>query len=1785
MDAPGEAVDAPPAEAPPAQAPPSDAPEVPLRTLNEFTIINTSANNSPVNLAELAYMPPGSVVAVGLVPPVDGQAAPGAQAKVIALQTPPILDWAIQYGSNPGVWLCTEKSWFKLLKPSPAYERLYKPIQRKLDFCLRGTGCIAANHTVNLQGAIAALLQAGPQPGTSQSAYGPEELKEETPFVAPQLAAFVKKLGIPTPQLVSELQQVAVSVVAQRKPPIADAVAPAAPMASPGTGRGRGRGRGAEKRKRISATGDEDEMDDFRGTGRGRGRGGMGRGRGGGNSNMAAHRSRSLTPGGPVVATAAATAEFDGVTGDEDVELDEEEELWKQVEAEEEGTDQQDDMEDIDPNLSPEEREELLEDRREARMLRKFEERLAAKREKEEQADSARGEPPAAVVQWRVPPDMVPEVLAVWEMCMTFAFMLQLPPVPINALQAALMPGPLPVFDQPGSGSGDGSSAPVRRTATVTYDTSTLHDVDYVASAALLRDMHAGLLRMIDGHAPRKQELPTESKLMADEAKTENWVERTAAAINGATADVVGLEAKVAAETLKTREYVLLSPRQKLAILRGLVELALASDVLREHINARIEMLAIPLRLLDGVPEAGPAKRAELFAPAAPSGPLEAEDPDFYIKWMDSVKLGMRKPLGTDYRGRRYWAFGANAGAWRVYVELGLDIGEDDTLNRKPSWGWYEGESLVKLIDWLRSGSLEREAPLLRVLESMPIPKKLTDAPIALETEEEEAELASATIPWSPADLELRRANGYRDIASPLMRGNLNMLPHQPGVPRVPLHVEDRICHCVETLIGDVDYWQAGPLWASRLGELLDKLRYGYRIEEAPECSFSGHDVVISVEEFLSQMGALRAEWGAQLRGPWQDSLRKPGLMRKDVAVHLVALQQFCTSVDTQHVLTRAALMKRVSESRCPLFFPAPNDSVVVFKTGAFVHLDKWMKLAHARGDTAWLQELQATRVRINSLHFAQRYRVAALSYRTYPNLPQSDTPVKQEVKQEGGEGSQEALAPNTPTPSRPPCMWMLLTPLRVALPRFEQAQSEIVVPLYMDNVLPDFVIRSDVYDRCREKVWQPNDRFRTYLGGKQGVKVSGSWYKGRIVHVGSARAPDQEDFDPWDSLQVEWDKVGLEGSTTNKVCPWDIEVDPEAERRLAEERRRLAEEAARAQRAAAKERVAKIVQDLGDVSDDEYVPTGSDSSDDSDDSSGSDERPRGRGRGRRGKPVRRGKSADAPQNPGAGGQQFGQQVPANMSTLQAQQFMQQRQVQLFQQQQAARAGVAGNAGALAGNPGLMAQLQRLQPQQQLQVLQQMAATGQISQAVLQQHVAALQQQQLLQQRQQQQQLLLQQQQQQQQQQQLQQQQLLRQQQQQREMAALQGQAHQIQQQQVVDEWDNGRPIAPDLYSPPLQSQRLMGRQRPTVGQQLLHYLPQTRDAFHYMLLKWYRERGVSRYRIPALMQQELDLRKLFMDVQVRGGYDTVTLTRQWGEMCRAQGVDPAGPAAPTGLGSTLLAAAVLRSHYERCLLDFEDYMLTGGFEADVQAGRIDLGAAAGKGAGMGMAVAGQHYGGVVGGGQQAGVIGNAADIRMQQLQLLQQQQQQQQGGNGYGQGWSVVPPTSEPRRGIVGGTSSSNRVGLSPSGLAARELSRPSTESAAAAAAPGSGWRGQQAPWSTMSPASFEPLDAVSHASGPVAVGMMPQEPPYDAALRAKACSGSAALAAANCAKLLFLTGRGRSGAPAPLGGGSNSSGNGRGVSMGGGRYDRRDMGQRVQLWTELARLLPAALAAAGAQ
>lgn len=31
--------------------------------------------------------------------------------------------------------------------------------------------------------------------------------------------------------------------------------------------------------------------------------------------------------------------------------------------------------------------------------------------------------------------------------------------------------------------------------------------------------------------------------------------------------------------------------------------------------------------------------------------------------------VGLRRPLGVDFRGRQYWVLGGAAGAWRVFVE------------------------------------------------------------------------------------------------------------------------------------------------------------------------------------------------------------------------------------------------------------------------------------------------------------------------------------------------------------------------------------------------------------------------------------------------------------------------------------------------------------------------------------------------------------------------------------------------------------------------------------------------------------------------------------------------------------------------------------------------------------------------------------------------------------------------------------------------------------------------------------------------------------------------------------------------------------------------------------------------------------------------------------------------------------------------------------------------------------------------------------------------------------
>lgn len=80
-------------------------------------------------------------------------------------------------------------------------------------------------------------------------------------------------------------------------------------------------------------------------------------------------------------------------------------------------------------------------------------------------------------------------------------------------------------------------------------------------------------------------------------------------------------------------------------------------------------------------------------------------------------RVGLRRPLGTDFRRRRYWALGHRGGCWQVFVEA----------HEGSAWGWYEGAGLIALVEWLKAGGIRQEVALVKTLEATPIPRKFTD--------------------------------------------------------------------------------------------------------------------------------------------------------------------------------------------------------------------------------------------------------------------------------------------------------------------------------------------------------------------------------------------------------------------------------------------------------------------------------------------------------------------------------------------------------------------------------------------------------------------------------------------------------------------------------------------------------------------------------------------------------------------------------------------------------------------------------------------------------------------------------------------------------------------------------------------------------------------------------------------------------------------------------------------------------------------------------------------------
>lgn len=64
--------------------------------------------------------------------------------------------------------------------------------------------------------------------------------------------------------------------------------------------------------------------------------------------------------------------------------------------------------------------------------------------------------------------------------------------------------------------------------------------------------------------------------------------------------------------------------------------------------------------------------------------------------------------------------------------------------------------------------------------------------------------------------------------------------------------------------------------------------------------------------------------------------------------------------------------------------------------------------------------------------------------------------------------------------------------------------------------------------------------------------------------------------------------------------------------------------------------------------------------------------------------------------------------------------------------------------------------------------------------------------------------------------------------------------------------------------------------------QDMLAYLQSLgKDGLLIMLTNWYR--GLhGKFKVPVFAHVELDLHKIFFEVQSRGGYDVVTNDKQW---------------------------------------------------------------------------------------------------------------------------------------------------------------------------------------------------------------------------------------------------------------------------------------------------------------
>lgn len=153
-----------------------DDENVPQRELTDFTV---TAGDDKISICSLDDRKPGSakVIARGSV------VGHGRSLKVVS---DPLIEWCIEYGNTPHLWVRSAKVWYRLTKPAKDYAKTHELARRRFELCSRifilSTSIGPSECTY---GFFKQLLSA---PYLKMKAYSERELLSEKDFILSQIS-------------------------------------------------------------------------------------------------------------------------------------------------------------------------------------------------------------------------------------------------------------------------------------------------------------------------------------------------------------------------------------------------------------------------------------------------------------------------------------------------------------------------------------------------------------------------------------------------------------------------------------------------------------------------------------------------------------------------------------------------------------------------------------------------------------------------------------------------------------------------------------------------------------------------------------------------------------------------------------------------------------------------------------------------------------------------------------------------------------------------------------------------------------------------------------------------------------------------------------------------------------------------------------------------------------------------------------------------------------------------------------------------------------------------------------------------------------------------------------------------------------------------------------------------------------------------------------------------------------------------------------------------------------